>query len=274
MIARAYSQPTTIIIKNNMSNAAGIASFVFGFISIFILAPLFVPLAILMGIVAIISRQIVWGSMGLLCAFIGFLTSPILMGLLGIATVASFLPSHLNPAQQTMQHKQEFESNAAQLINKMEENDAKMDKFLEQLPGVEQKYIRITAKVQTYYDKARTVASSGNQYAVGQIEYAMNQGRYATDQVHYEVQSLDTSFNTKIGPLVKDVVSYENSCKAINSVQSDLLAVCQKFTDASHLFGTKVKAMADGLKNLEQTYKSESDKQGDLVMAVQHFQYP
>lgn len=80
---------TNVIVQHNPSNAAGIASFVFGVISIFILAPIFVPLAIILGIVAVIKKQLLWGIMGLVCALIGIATSPIFLGLMGLASVAS-----------------------------------------------------------------------------------------------------------------------------------------------------------------------------------------
>lgn len=78
---------TTIIIKNDTSNGVGIASFIFGIISIFFVSPVFVPLVVLLGIIAVIKKQLVWGVLGLLCAFIGFLTSPILLGLFGSASI-------------------------------------------------------------------------------------------------------------------------------------------------------------------------------------------
>lgn len=85
----AKATTSTIILQNNTSNALGIASFVFGVISIFILAPLFVPLAILLGIIAVIKKQLVWGILGIFCALIGFATSPILLGILGFASLGS-----------------------------------------------------------------------------------------------------------------------------------------------------------------------------------------
>lgn len=78
---------TTVMVQNNSSNAAGIASFVFGLISIFMLAPLFVPLAVLLGVIAVIKKQLVWGILGLVCALLGFLTSPILLGLIGLGSL-------------------------------------------------------------------------------------------------------------------------------------------------------------------------------------------
>ena len=55
------------------TNALGIASFIFGLIGIFILAPIFVPLALFFGVIAVVKRQFVWGALGLLCGAIGFI---------------------------------------------------------------------------------------------------------------------------------------------------------------------------------------------------------
>ncbi|WMP16418.1 lysozyme inhibitor LprI family protein [Thiothrix lacustris] len=83
-----------IIIEKNTSNAMGIASFIFGIIGIFFLAPIFVPLSLLFGILAVISKQLAWGIMGIVCAIIGFITSPILLGLFGLITIASSIDSN------------------------------------------------------------------------------------------------------------------------------------------------------------------------------------
>ena len=48
------------------------------------MAPVFVPLAVLLGVVALFKKQFVWGLLGLLCALAGFLTSPILLGLVAL----------------------------------------------------------------------------------------------------------------------------------------------------------------------------------------------
>jgi len=75
----------TIVVVNNTSNSLGIASTVFGLISIFILSPIFVPLALLLGIIGIIKKQILWSIVGIIFAIIGFFTSPVLMSMLGLA---------------------------------------------------------------------------------------------------------------------------------------------------------------------------------------------
>ncbi len=66
-------------------NDMGIASVIFGVVSLFFLAPLFVPLALLCGILAIVKKQRLWGVGGIICAIIGFVSSPILFGMLWLA---------------------------------------------------------------------------------------------------------------------------------------------------------------------------------------------
>jgi len=74
--------------NNKPSKPEGLASFILGLISIFFMSPVFVPLAILTGIVALFKRQFLWGILGLICAFIGFITSPILLAALGLTALA------------------------------------------------------------------------------------------------------------------------------------------------------------------------------------------
>ncbi|CAA6603755.1 conserved hypothetical protein [Rhodospirillaceae bacterium LM-1] len=80
---KTQAATTTVIIQNGPSNALGIASFIFGLISIFFLSMLFSPLSLLLGTIAVIKRQFVWGGIGIVCAFIGLMTSPIFLGILG-----------------------------------------------------------------------------------------------------------------------------------------------------------------------------------------------
>ena len=78
-----------IIVVKSQSNALGIASFVFGLISIFVLSVVFVPLALLFGILGIIKKQLVWSIVGLILALVGFATSPMLLSMFGLANLAA-----------------------------------------------------------------------------------------------------------------------------------------------------------------------------------------
>ena len=74
--------------ERNAPKTEGLVSFTLGIISIFYMSPVFVPLAILLGIVALCKKQFVWGILGIICAFVGFITSPILLAALGLTALA------------------------------------------------------------------------------------------------------------------------------------------------------------------------------------------
>ena len=80
-------------------NDVGIASVIFGVVSLFFLAPLFVPLALLCGIFAIVKKQRVWGVGGIVCGIIGFVTSPALLGMLLLAITGANIDSKIALSQ-------------------------------------------------------------------------------------------------------------------------------------------------------------------------------
>jgi hypothetical protein len=59
---------------------------------VFFLAPLFTTLGIILGIVAIVKKQLVWGILGIILSIIGALTSPMIMGILGMASIGAMAP--------------------------------------------------------------------------------------------------------------------------------------------------------------------------------------
>ena len=79
--------PQVYHIVNNTSGGIGIAAFVTGILSIFVLSLILVPLATILGIIGLLKGQKTWSILGLVCAFIGFLTSPIMLGIIGLSAV-------------------------------------------------------------------------------------------------------------------------------------------------------------------------------------------
>lgn len=59
----------------------GIVAFVFGAVSIVFFAPLFVPLALLLAFIALFKRNFLFSFLAIVCAVIGYLTSPVLLTL-------------------------------------------------------------------------------------------------------------------------------------------------------------------------------------------------
>lgn len=62
----------------------------FGLLGIFTISYIFVPLSLICSVVALFMRQISWAFIGLLLSVVGFLTSPVLLTLLGIGWIASY----------------------------------------------------------------------------------------------------------------------------------------------------------------------------------------
>tara|TARA_B100001109_G_scaffold17176_2_gene12400 strand:+ start:3006 stop:3278 length:273 start_codon:yes stop_codon:yes gene_type:complete len=75
-----------IIIKQS-SPIYGTLSIIFGFIGIFILSPLFSPLAFILGLLACLQKEYTAGILGIVFSIVGILTSPILMALLHMPNI-------------------------------------------------------------------------------------------------------------------------------------------------------------------------------------------
>ena len=63
----------------------GASAVAFGILGIFSMGYIFVPLALICSIITLFLGQISWAFIGLLLTVAGLLTSPVLLGLLGIA---------------------------------------------------------------------------------------------------------------------------------------------------------------------------------------------
>ena len=75
-----------IIVKQS-SSIYGSLSIIFGFIGVFILSPLFSPLALILGLLACLQKEYAAGLIGILFGVIGILTSPIFLALLSMPTI-------------------------------------------------------------------------------------------------------------------------------------------------------------------------------------------
>ena len=84
---RTSSAETQVVFIKTKSKTFGILGLVFGLISVFIMSVLFVPLIILFSVLGLLKRDlttIILGGSGLVLSLIGLMTSPMLMGLIGL----------------------------------------------------------------------------------------------------------------------------------------------------------------------------------------------
>lgn len=65
----------------------------FGFLGIFTIGYLFVPLCLICSIIALVQGHLSWAFVGLMLGVAGFVTSPVLMSLLGFGTLSLWLLS-------------------------------------------------------------------------------------------------------------------------------------------------------------------------------------
>ena len=88
-------EPKKIIIKEH-TPIYGTVGIIFGFIGIFILSPLFSPIALILGILACGKKEYAAGIISIIFAILGIITSPILMALINLPTF-TYYHYHGNP---------------------------------------------------------------------------------------------------------------------------------------------------------------------------------
>lgn len=85
-LEKKLSSDAQVVFIKEQSKVFGILGLVFGLLSIFLLAVLFVPLGLIFCLFGLLKRDsanIALSVLGLLLCLIGFLTSPFLMSLIG-----------------------------------------------------------------------------------------------------------------------------------------------------------------------------------------------
>ena len=89
---QSSNAPTTtrVVIERPDTAALGIVSFILGLIGIFFISFILSPLALIFAIASLVKdSSIMWAILGIIFAMIGAMTSPILMGLIGLASWSS-----------------------------------------------------------------------------------------------------------------------------------------------------------------------------------------
>jgi len=77
----------TVIIVNNTSSAVGICALIFAILGLFFLAILFVPISLILSVIAIVKKQYAWGISALIVALIAAWSSPAIWIALGIGSL-------------------------------------------------------------------------------------------------------------------------------------------------------------------------------------------
>ena len=167
------------------------------------------------------------------------------------------------------QRREIFIDQTNQLIAQMQQTNSQIDGTLEKLPSGEVHYHSITEKVQSLYEKAKTLP--GDRYGVtrSQIIVAMNQGTIATDQLNIKVQSIKTNFTSHVEPLLDQLAKAQRNCPSSDSVTDQ---ACQQLQGAGDTFKSKCQTLSAGLQNLEKTYQTELATQQAMISKAEQFQ--
>lgn len=184
--------------------------------------------------------------------------------------------------QKAFQAEQNFEGGMDQLIGRMQRFDSEADIHLSRFPNAEKGYEAITAKVNAYVTRERQLAGSPNANASNaraQLVTAATQASLATDQMHFQTQSLESSLETNITPLVSQVETLEQRChqyvpgrvypEPTPAEAQAHQSTCSRLLSAAPSFRLKYDTISTGLRNLEAVYSREKDAQEKLLATAQ-----
>jgi hypothetical protein len=163
----------------------------------------------------------------------------------------------------------------------MAQFDSDADVHLGRFPGAEKAYAGITARVGEYVARERKLAGNPNaEVARGQLSVAANQASIQTDQMHYQGESLQSSLDTNVKPMLDQATAFEQQCRAVSQHSGNLTpeeiqninAACARLESAVTPFRQKFGAMSAGLAHLEQVYRDEYGKQQQLLQTAQRLE--
>jgi hypothetical protein len=187
---------------------------------------------------------------------------------------AEALQAAAESRERTLQEQRDFISGIDDLVSKMQRFDSEADTHLGKFPTAEKHYEAITAKMAEDVARERQLADNPDNAADrSQLDYDATEASLNTDQMHFDAQSLQSSLQQDIAPLVSQDMTMEQRCKETGSLTSDLTATeverrkvgCSRLLSTGPVFRDKYSAMFEGLRNLEEVYTREKQAQGSLL---------
>jgi len=171
-----------------------------------------------------------------------------------------------------------FVSEIDRLIGNMQRFDSAADVHLGRFPGAEKDYQAITAKVASYVERERQLASNQNaSIARSQLYVDANQASFATDQLHNQGEMLQSALESNVKPLADEVSKMGQICAvptpSLSPAQNEeRSASCNRLSGAAPQFRQKFDAMSAGLTHLEQVYQRERNAQQELLRSAQRLE--
>ena len=158
------------------------------------------------------------------------------------------------------------------LIGRMQQFDSEADLHLSRFPGAEKQYQNITAKMTEYVERERQLAGNPNASNTrAQLSVAVNQATILTEQMHTQGQTLQTSLEVNVKPIVDELNALEQRCRG-SMPTGDADVACSRLANVATPFRQKYDATVAGLAHLEQVYQREHNTQQELVQKSQRFE--
>ncbi len=191
--------------------------------------------------------------------------------------------AQLESRRKALNEEQSFEAEVGQTIARMQRFDSEADVHLERFPNAERAYHTITGKIREYVTREEQLVGNPNasNFRV-ELVNAATQESFATEQMHFQTQSLESSFQANIVPLAFQENRLEQGCNQYSPervnpepTQGEITShrnECNQLLSAEPIFHQKYKALVAGLNQLEVVYKNESAAQRSLLAKAERLE--
>ena len=173
------------------------------------------------------------------------------------------------------QHQRDFVADVSALIGKMDDFERVAAVHLGRFPNGERAYLSITDRMRTLVARQRQLVGNENAaVARNQLSVQITQTSLQTDQLHNQAQSLQSSLDGNVQPLVNESENLERQCVLVakgsptpftpDELQSIRVA-CNRLNSAAGPFRAKFDAVSSGLTHLEDVYQQQERAQQALI---------
>ncbi|MCF8470413.1 MAG: hypothetical protein K9G30_06485 [Parvibaculum sp.] len=283
---------TTIVLerRENTGLLAGILGCIAGLLGIFSIGVLFVPIAMVCGLIGLmrgisgnnaagIGTSVLAGFLGIF----GFFASPSLWLIVGAMFFASGNSGHTShshsaayeASQQRAVNTRRSIAGINTLISTLEHFGAVAADYKTRTASVEKKYRLISSKMRKYETKARSLPSTAS-VEKGQIIVSLSQGSFATDDLHWSVEQAKANFQSKAANLETLTSQAWIICKqphqiSQNTGPDNLGTACSRFSEVYGPYEQHRSEIVRGFEALEATYRQTKKIQGDILNSVDEY---
>lgn len=280
---------TTIILerRENAGLLAGIIGCIAGLLGIFSVGMLFVPIALICGLIGLlrgiggssaagIGTSVLAGFLGIF----GFFLSPSLWLVVGAMFLASGTPDHSSQSPRVMHEtSQQLSEKERRTIAGVNTLTATLNRFGSiaadynaRSATAKEKYKLISDKMKMYSERASNLPAAAIKER-NKIISSLRQGLAKTDEIHDEVKHAEKNFRSKIEKLGALISRAQMVCgrrrpEYQRAAQYDLGSACSRFVKAYEPYPRHRDAIFHDFASLEDAYKETEKTQNRIVSSA------